>query len=324
MHVPDDASLWIPNPPIENALERAGRLFWRGAGRATVFVALLLALICNVTNAQTRVYAVDRGPYADSQGKVWAPDALVVSPGTNLFSVTDPIAGTLPGTSDQALYQNSRWAENFTETFSLPNGDYTVVLKFAELWANSVGQRVFDVSINGSKVLSDFDLYATAGPDVAVDKVFPVTVTGGQIVVSFAATQNNATIGAIEILPAQSSGPITVVGLPPGCTYSVSADQKTVTVSGCYANPPALATIACPVGAHEITLSWLASTTADVTSYNVYRGAQTGGPYTKIANTTGLAYTDSGLSAGRYFYVVTTLNGNGESVYSNEAVAIIP
>jgi len=300
VHVPDDVSLSIPNTPIENELERAGWLSWRAAGRATVLVVLLLALICNVTRAQTRVYAVESGPYTDSQGNVWAPDASVVSSETRLFSITGPIAGTLPGPSDQALYQNSRYAENFTETFSVPNGDYIVVLKFAELWANSVGRRVFDVSINGSKVLSDFDLYATAGPNRAVDEVFPVTVTVGQVVVSFAATANNATIGAIEILPAQSS-PITVVGLPPGCTYSVSADQKTVTVRGCYANPPALDTIGCPVGAHEITLSWMASTNTDVTSYNVYRGTQAGGPYTKIANTTGLAYTDSGLTSGTYF-----------------------
>lgn len=180
-----------------------------------------------------------------------------------------------------------------------------------------------DVSINGSKVLSDFDLYATVGQETAVDMAFPVTVTDGRVEVSFAATANNATIGAIEILPAQSWSPITVVGLSPGCTYSVSADQKTVTVRGCYANPPALSTIACPEGAHEITLSWMASTT-DVTSYNVYRGTQTGGPYTKIGNTAGLAYTDSGLTRGKYFYVVTTLNANGESVYSNEASATIP
>lgn len=63
-----------------------------------------------------------------------------------------------------------------------------------------------------------------------------------------------------------------------------------------------------------------------VAGYNVYRGTVSGGPYVKIAEMVALtSYTDCGLSAGTYYYVVTSVDSNGvESAYSNEAVAQIP
>jgi len=63
-----------------------------------------------------------------------------------------------------------------------------VTLKFAEITQFGVGRRVFNVLINGSPVLTNFDIYAQAGGGlIALDKVFPVTVTGGQITVQFSA-----------------------------------------------------------------------------------------------------------------------------------------
>jgi hypothetical protein len=40
---------------------------------------------------------------------------------------------------------------------------YTVQLHFAEITWNAAGQRRFNVSINGARVLADFDVFATAG-----------------------------------------------------------------------------------------------------------------------------------------------------------------
>jgi fibronectin type 3 domain-containing protein len=78
---------------------------------------------------------------------------------------------------------------------------------------------------------------------------------------------------------------------------------------------------------HSVDLSWIASTTPGV-SYNVYRGSQTGGPYTKLNGTpiVGTAYTDTTVLSGlKYFYVVTAVDSsNIESVYSNEVPASIP
>jgi hypothetical protein len=79
--------------------------------------------------------------------------------------------------------------------------------------------------------------------------------------------------------------------------------------------------------AHSADLSWTASQDI-VIGYNVYRGATTGGPYTRInpvldAST---SYTDSTVAAGvTYYYAATAEDSNGvESGYSNEVKVVIP
>jgi fibronectin type 3 domain-containing protein len=76
---------------------------------------------------------------------------------------------------------------------------------------------------------------------------------------------------------------------------------------------------------HKVVLNW--SPEPSIQGYYVYRGGQTGGPFTKISGLqTTASYTDNTASSGQtYFYVVTSLtNGNGESSYSNEVHAVIP
>jgi hypothetical protein len=73
----------------------------------------------------------------------------------------------------------------------------------------------------------------------------------------------------------------------------------------------------------DVTLSWWGS--AYATSYNVKRSTSSGGPYTTVASgiTDLLTYTDSGLAAGSYFYVVTAVTPTGESTASNTAHAVV-
>jgi fibronectin type 3 domain-containing protein len=65
-----------------------------------------------------------------------------------------------------------------------------------------------------------------------------------------------------------------------------------------------------------------------VVGYNVYRGTQSGGPYTKLNSSpvSATTCTDSSVKAGQtYFYVVTAADSsNVESAYSNEVSASIP
>jgi hypothetical protein len=82
------------------------------------------------------------------------------------------------------------------------------------------------------------------------------------------------------------------------------------------------------IGQHSVDLSWNASTSQDVVGYNVYRSYTSGGPYGKInsALDPSTAYTDSSVVSGKtYYYVATAVNSSDqESIYSNEAQAIIP
>src|SRR5579883_2178494 len=106
----------------------------------------------------------------------------------------------------QAVYQTCRWNSSFTYTIpGLTAGkSYKVRLHWAELTFGSAGQRVFNVAINGNAVLSNFDVYATAGYKKALIKEFTVTAnSSGQIVIAF--TQggaDNPFINGIEVYTA--------------------------------------------------------------------------------------------------------------------------
>jgi fibronectin type 3 domain-containing protein len=78
---------------------------------------------------------------------------------------------------------------------------------------------------------------------------------------------------------------------------------------------------------HSVSLSWNAST-SKVVGYNVYRGTQLGGPYTKLNSSliATLTFTDSSVQSGAtYYYVATSVDANNvESGHSNVATAVIP
>jgi len=112
--------------------------------------------------------------------------------------VTDP--------APQAVYQSERWASpSFTYTF--PNlvsvGEYTVRLHFAEIYYTSAGKRMFNVIINDTQVLTDFDIVAAAGAaNKAVVRTFTTNADpGGQIVIQYAAgSADNPKSAGIEII----------------------------------------------------------------------------------------------------------------------------
>ena len=160
--------------------------------------------------APARIFA-GKAAYTDSQGNVWTPDVseanLTISAST-LNQPANPAAITnaLPAAQDQPLYQSERFGGTFSYTFSnLPAGYYQVTLKFAEIYDTAAGRRMMNVSINYDQVLTDFDVFATAGGEnIATDQVFSnIASEGGQIVIQFAdvpgSPDTNAKIGAVEI-----------------------------------------------------------------------------------------------------------------------------
>ena len=74
------------------------------------------------------------------------------------------------------------------------------------------------------------------------------------------------------------------------------------------------------IAANEIELTWNAPSATPL-SYNIYRRNDLSDPYIYIANSTEISYTDAALSGGTYYYVVTAVYDDGESMFSNTTQA---
>ena len=127
-------------------------------------------------------------------------------------------------------------------------------------------------------------------------------------------------------VPAGQSVPFTIDFVP---QTSGSATGQVSFVSDA-SNSPAVVTLAgsgTQATQHSVSLSWNAST-SQVVGYNIYRGTNSVGPYTKLNSSliSGLSFTDNNVQSGAtYFYAATAVDSNGvESGYSNLATAAIP
>jgi hypothetical protein len=139
------------------------------------------------------------GAYTDSLGQVWSPDyGYLQSLGTW------PTTAAISGTPDQRLYQTERYnAPSLTYQFSVPNGNYTVTLKFAEIYDTAPGQRYMNATLNGTTVFTYLDVWTAAGgPNRAYDLSYPVSVTNGQLTITLncASPNNSAEVNAIQIV----------------------------------------------------------------------------------------------------------------------------
>jgi hypothetical protein len=141
-----------------------------------------------------------------------------------------------------------------------------------------------------------------------------------------------ADVAWVTVPPASETAPSTlqvdpsIVGLVPG-TYT---GHITISAPGA-ANSPTTVLVSLTIAAltiqHSVDLSWNASSSGSVVSYSAYRSTTQGGSYILVASAiTGLSYTDTRVQSGlTYFYVVTAFDDRAqESVYSNEANAVVP
>jgi beta-glucanase (GH16 family) len=184
----------------------------------------------------------------------------------------------------QSVYQSERYG-NFTYTFSglIAGATYKVRLHSAETYWTAVGQRRFNVRINGTQVLTNFDIIAAAGAaNKAVINEFNAVATGGQITIQYVTVTDNARASGIEIILSQPAAPAELAATP---------------------------------GNAQVALNWepLAGAT-----YHVKRGLTSDGPFTTIFS--GLANPsclDSGVTNDvTYHYVVSAVLLGCESTNS--------
>lgn len=125
--------------------------------------------------------------------QVYQPDNFYS--GGSLSATEDSISGTV----NDALYQTERYGDTAYE-IPVTNGVYTVVLHFAEVFHQSAGLRGFTVSVEGSPVLTNLDLYKLSGHDTAFEYwVTNANVQDGRLSIALTTLLENATISGIAI-----------------------------------------------------------------------------------------------------------------------------
>ncbi|MEO5915966.1 MAG: malectin domain-containing carbohydrate-binding protein [Luteolibacter sp.] len=201
----------------------------------------------------------------------------------NISGVTNP--------APMAVYQTYRLgAFGYTMGGFTPGTNCNVRLHFAETYFTAANSRLFNVAINGTSVLTNFDIFAVSGAKFMANiQEFSTAVNaGGQVVVQFSNVKDNALCCGIEILQALS---------------------------------PAPTGLAATSGSGQVALAW--NTSSGATSYKIKRAAASGGPYTGIGTSTSGNFVDPGVTNGTVcYYVVSALNGGGESPDSSEASAM--
>ena len=133
------------------------------------------------------------GTSVNFQGVQYQGDTYAT--GGSLNSTNDPIAGV----SEDALFQSERYG---TYSYQVPVSEafYTVDLHFVELFWNATGQRSFSVSVEGTPVLSNMDLFAQVGHDTAFStRVEDIFVNDGNLSINLTTQVDNATLSGFAI-----------------------------------------------------------------------------------------------------------------------------
>ncbi len=171
------------------------------AASSALSLVLLTFVFSHAQVADTIRINCGGSAYTDASGKVWAADS-----GATGGTVYSDASNSITGTSDPTLYQTEEWADTqtgpFFYSFNVPQGNYTVKLLFAEIYTPwcQTGSRVFNVDINGTPVLQNFDIFAAAGCDAALTRQFSTTAPNGNIRINFTNVGDlHPKISAIEI-----------------------------------------------------------------------------------------------------------------------------
>ncbi len=205
------------------------------------------------------------------------------------------------------IYRTERWGPM---TYTIPNltpgASFTVRLHFAEAAYAAAGDRHFNVAINGTTVLTNFDIFAAAGGEyIANVQSFSANADStGKITIALTVgtggtSSQNPSLRGIEVIPAGSScsAPTAPSGL--GATATSSS---------------------------QINLSWTASSASCSVTYTVFRSTTSGfTPSSSNQIATGVTtttYSNTGLTASTtYYYLVEGVDSAGTSAASNQASA---
>jgi len=214
-------------------------------------------------------------------------------------------------------------ATNHTDPGAAAGNTYYYVVSAA----NSAGESANSVETGAMPAVTapaaPTGLTATAG-NAQVSLSWTVTPGAGYYKVK-RSTQSG---GPFLLVATPSSNALTDTGLSNGTTYfyivsavnsaGEGADSAKSSATPQLPVPDVPANVIAASGDQKIILSWSAA--ANATGYKVKRSTTSGGPYTVVASPASNQISDNNLVNGTaYHYVVSAVNGSGESADSTQA-----
>ena len=309
-----------------------------------VISSVFLLLACG-WSANTSSGNQKKVPFAASLPSINFGTVAVGSSTAQTETLTNITPNTL--TINQMSTTGSGFASSgLTPPVSLsPGQSYTFTVTFTPISSGAVAGNMTVGSVSGKNTFS-VPLTGT-GEAAGTLSVSPTSENFGNVSVGTSSTLSatlSASGASITVSGATSTNPefsLSGISFPLTLTAGGSANFSVLFTPGAAgsttgtfaftssANSPEQSLAGTGVAApqHSVSLLWDASTSV-VNGYNVYRGSQSGGPYSKVNPSLDpmTSYTDLSVSSGAsYYYVTTAVDSSGkESAYSNEVKATIP
>ncbi len=205
-------------------------------------------------------------------------------------------SGDILNTTNDALYHNARTGTAFSYGLPSGNGTFDVVLHFAETYWGSragggIGSRKFNVDAEGTRRLTDYDIFARAGGAMrAVTATVRVTVSDGVLNLFFGkGSADNPAVAAVEVVPVTTAARVAAEE-PAGGNWQVDLYPNPVTDK---------LTISLPFPASRVKATAVTDAAGMIRLNNLHRAS---GPDQLEVNV-------EKLPGGLYFLRIDTANG---------------
>ncbi len=179
---------WMENDPALTAPQPwVGRMRYDAADAKRLGCTGLLGIHWRTKQMCQNVAALAQAGWDQS----WVPASFRVARekqenrigplGGQVVTYSNPVDGT----DEDPIYQSVRYNVDGYR-LAVPNGVYTVTLKFNEPHYGETGKRVFGVKLQGRPVIEHLDMVAKAGQNKAINYTYPDTkVSDGSLRIDF-------------------------------------------------------------------------------------------------------------------------------------------
>ena len=167
------------------------------------------SILYRVNTGGPKVASVDCGPDWVADDSDGAPGAAYRNSGSNTVASWGQqftLANSVPSTTPSTIFDSERWSPSddpaMQWNFPVASGTHLQVrLYFINQYSGTsgIGQRVFNVAVDGNIVLNNYDIVADVGNLVGTMKTFNVT-SDGNVNIDFSHVTENPLLNGIEII----------------------------------------------------------------------------------------------------------------------------